>query len=165
MFAFIWAEAQDHVIGSEGKMPWHIPDDLKYFKQTTLGHALVMGRKTFASFGSKPLPKRQNIVLTRQDDFVSDFNSVTVCRNVQDILDYEKKHRTEWLFIIGGAEIFKQFISVVDRLYVTKIQVAVAGDTKMPDLPMADFKQIESIPGTPSKKYPHTFEIYERQSR
>ena len=162
MFAFIWAEAKDKVIGADQKMPWHLSDDLQYFKKTTLGHTVVMGRRTFSSFGGRPLPKRQNIVLTHQSDFKADFDNVLVYHDVQEVLDYEKAHAEDWLFIIGGAEIFKCFIPVVQRLYVTKIDASVAGDTYMPDLPTKEFeliqKTVSKVPGLP-----HAFEVYDRR--
>ncbi|MCD2257525.1 dihydrofolate reductase [Agrilactobacillus fermenti] len=162
MFAFIWAESSNHVIGNQGKMPWHISDDLKYFKRTTLNHPVIMGRKTFASFGSKPLPKRENIVLTHQDIIFSE-SSVTVVHDLDKLLAREQRKPTELFFVIGGAQIFTLFKPYVTQLFVTRIHRAVDGDTFMPTLPWSEFALTKQTPGLKNEQWPHTFEIYQRQ--
>lgn len=162
MFSFIWAEAANHVIGQGGTMPWHLKDDLAYFKETTLHHPIIMGRSTFASFGSKPLPKRCNIVLTRDQAFEPGDPSLLVFHDLASVLAYaDGKPKTEF-FVIGGAQIFAQFLPLAAKLYVTRIHATIAGDTVMPELPMAEFQLISKRVGASDSAHPHDFEIYER---
>ncbi|MFZ5806506.1 MAG: dihydrofolate reductase [Verrucomicrobiota bacterium] len=112
------------VIGNKGKLPWHIPDDLKWFKKTTQGHAVLMGRKTWESLG-KPLPNRTNMVLSRT---LPPQEGVQVVRDVQEIfaLAYPE------IYIIGGAEIYKLLLSSVDQLLITHVQGHYEGDVSFP---------------------------------
>ena len=136
--AIIVAMANNRVIGRDGKLPWHIPEDLKHFKRTTLGHAVIMGRKTFESIG-KPLPKRRNIVVTRQPnlsfegcDRAADLPSaIAVARNDDDCP-----------FVIGGASLFAEALPIATRVYLTDIERDVEGDTFFPDFDRRTFTQV-----------------------
>jgi len=123
----VWAEAHDGVIGAEGGMPWHVPEDLAHFKEVTLGVPVVMGRKTWDSLPERfrPLVGRENIVITRSQDW-----SVDGARRAPDIAAAVRGLDRVW--IIGGAEIFAQVIGEADRLEVTEIDVAVDGDAHAP---------------------------------
>jgi dihydrofolate reductase len=127
----IVAIAQNFAIGKDGKLPWHYAADLKFFKQTTLGHAVVMGFHTWASIG-KPLPKRLNIVLSRNSNLENQPN-VLLLRSKEEVLalaDYLKCD----LFIIGGAETYKNFADAIEKWIVTEISETVAdADTFMPE--------------------------------
>lgn len=124
----IWAEAADGVIGADGGMPWHVPEDLAHFKATTLGHPVVMGRKTWDSLPERfrPLPGRENIVITRQQDW-----QAAGARRAANVRDAVRGLETVW--VIGGAEIFALLIADADRLAVTEIDLKVAGDAYAPD--------------------------------
>jgi dihydrofolate reductase len=123
----IWAEARDGVIGAEGGMPWHVPEDLAHFKQTTLGAPVVMGRKTWDSLPERfrPLEGRENIVVTRRQDWAAEGarRAATVAEAVRGL---------DRVWIIGGAEIFRQVIGDADRLEVTELDLEVAGDAFAP---------------------------------
>lgn len=123
----IWAEAHDGVIGAEGGMPWHVPEDLAHFKEVTLGAPVVMGRKTWDSLPERfrPLPDRENIVITRQQDWTAEG-----ARRAATVADAVRGQDRVW--IIGGAEIFRQVIVDADRLEVTELDVDVAGDAFAP---------------------------------
>lgn len=126
----IAAVSRNGVIGREGRMPWHEPEDLKRFKAITTGHAIVMGRKTFESIG-RPLPGRRNIVLTRRPgprfpEGVLHFNSLEAALQA-----CEELGETE-VFVIGGAEIYAVALPLCDRLYLTRIDREVLGDTEFP---------------------------------
>ena len=123
----IWAEAQGGVIGAEGGMPWNVPEDLAHFKEKTLGAPVIMGRKTWDSLPERfrPLPGRANIVITRQQDWTEE--GVTRAATVTDAV---RGHEKVW--IIGGAEIFRLVIADADRLEVTELDLAVAGDAYAP---------------------------------
>ena len=129
MISLIVAMSQNGVIGKEGKLPWHLPEDLKHFKELTMGHPIIMGRKTFESLPKKPLPGRKNIVLTRSSDFKAPEGVEVVCN--QEELFKLSSFQNEF-FVIGGAEIYKIFEPYIQCLYITLIEKDVEGDTYFP---------------------------------
>ncbi|MFC6171281.1 dihydrofolate reductase [Loigolactobacillus jiayinensis] len=163
--AFMWAEAQDHLIGDRGQLPWHLPADLQHFKKTTLNQIVVMGRKTYAGMG-KPLPQRTNIVLSRQADY-SVVPGVLLLHNIDDVLAYAAAHPEQETIIIGGAAIFALFKDHVDRLYVTEIDAHFTGDTVMPALDWSAFKQVAFQVGVvdANNHYPYSFATYQRLAK
>ncbi|OIJ18843.1 hypothetical protein BKP45_15035 [Anaerobacillus alkalidiazotrophicus] len=128
MISLIVAIGENRVIGFENKMPWHLPADLAYFKKVTTGHTVIMGRKTFQSIG-KPLPNRTNVILTRDIHFSA--ADCLVIHSVEEALEIGKDQD---IFVIGGAEVYKQFLPFVDRAYITKIHESFSGDTFFPEL-------------------------------
>ncbi|MEV4735410.1 MULTISPECIES: dihydrofolate reductase [unclassified Microbacterium] len=125
----IWAEAKRGVIGAEGGMPWNVPEDLAHFKDTTLGAPVIMGRKTWDSLPERfrPLPGRENVVITRQQDWSAE--GATHAATVEEAV---RGHDRVW--IIGGAEIFRQVIADADRLEVTELDLDVDGDAFAPSI-------------------------------
>lgn len=123
----VWAQARGGVIGADGGMPWYVPEDLAHFKEVTTGAPVIMGRKTWDSLPERfrPLPDRENIVITRQQDWAADG-----ARRAATVTDAVRGHDTAW--IIGGAEIFRQVIADADRLEVTEIDLDVDGDAYAP---------------------------------
>lgn len=115
------------VIGREGSLPWHIPEDLAHFKNRTRGHCVVMGRGVFDELGEKPLPGRRNIILTRSRNY----ENVEVCRNKEQVLKLLRDE--EKIYIIGGAEIYRLFYPSCDRLEMTHIRQVYQGDTFFPE--------------------------------
>jgi dihydrofolate reductase len=130
--SMIAAMANNRVIGKEGKMPWHLPNDLKFFKRTTLGKPVIMGRKTFESIG-RPLPRRQNIVVTRSADFVAE--GVTIVHDTDSAL--AAAGDVEEVVVIGGGNIYQQFLPQADELYLTFIDLTTDGDVFFPDFEAA----------------------------
>lgn len=128
MITLIAACSENRVIGKNGTLIWHIPEDLKRFKKLTLGHPIVMGRKTFESIG-KALPGRTNIILTRDKNFKAD--GCLVYNKMSDILELFEKNN---IFVIGGGEIYKQFLDKADRIELTLIHKNYEGDTFFPEL-------------------------------
>lgn len=157
MISLIVAYARNQVIGKEGVMPWHLPADLRLVKELTTGKTIVMGRKTFESLG-RPLPNRRNVVLTRNRDFQPD--GVDVVHTKEEVLALGD------VIIFGGADIYKQFLDVVDRLYITKIDLEVEGDTFFPEWDREAFTVVDKREGIVDEKnkYPHTFYVYERKT-
>lgn len=133
--SLIVAVAKNGVIGVSGAMPWHLPGDLKYFKATTLGKPVVMGRKTFDSIG-RALPGRPNVVVTRNEEFKHD--GVHIAANVALGLELAERLAEESgadeIMIIGGGEIYAQTLTFADRIYKTEVDVEVVGDTIFPEL-------------------------------
>lgn len=152
------AMGSDGVIGVDGAMPWHLPADLAHFKRATLGHPMIMGRKTYESIG-RPLPGRTTIVVTGQPDWSAE--GVQVAASFGQALD-EALALDPDVFVVGGAQIYAEALGhgVVDRLVVTHIDAAPAGDTYFPDLNWSEWKVTEQEPheGDPSftiKTYRH----------
>jgi dihydrofolate reductase len=127
-FTGIVAMTPERIIGREGDLPWKLSEDLKFFKRTTSGHPIVMGRKTFDSIG-RPLPKRQNIVLTRDDSWSAD--GVDVIHSPDDLASLELQD--DQVFIIGGAQIYRAFLPLLDDLFVSWVYDSHPGDTRFPE--------------------------------
>lgn len=123
----IWAQAHDGVIGAAGGMPWHVPEDLAHFKQTTLGRPVIMGRRTWDSLPERfrPLPGRENVVITRQADWTAE--GVRRAAGLAEAID-----GLDEAWVIGGAEIFRAALTQADRLEVTELDLTVQGDTFAP---------------------------------
>jgi dihydrofolate reductase len=157
MISLIVAYANNRVIGKDGKMPWHLPNDLKHVKEVTTGQTIVMGRKTFESLG-RPLPNRRNVVLTRNREFSAP--GVDVVHSKEEVLELGD------VIIFGGADIYRQFMDVVDRLYITEIDLDVEGDTFFPEWDRDAFQLVSVKKGVVDEKnpYPHTFYLYERKT-
>lgn len=156
MISLIVAYAKNQVIGKEGNMPWSLPADLKHVKEVTTGKTIVMGRKTFESIG-KPLSNRRNVVLTRSRDFHPE--GVDVVHSKEEVLALGD------VIIFGGAEIYRQFLDVVDRLYITEIDLETEGDTFFPAWDRDAFVLLDKREGVVDEKnvHPHTFYVYERK--
>lgn len=125
----IAAMTPDRVIGTNNQMPWHIPEDFQHFKRTTLGHAIVMGRKTFESIGGKPLPKRKNIVVSRS---MPPVKGIDVCRTLEDALAKAASYGSE-TFICGGEDIYRQTLPLADRMILSIVERKCDGDAHFPE--------------------------------
>ncbi|MBD8004886.1 dihydrofolate reductase [Bacillus norwichensis] len=160
MISFLWAQDENGLIGNNNDLPWSLPADLKYFKETTMGHPIVMGRKTYESIG-RPLPGRTNIILTRDQDYQAEGCLVFHAR--EDLLEWIKEKGSE-VFITGGSEIFKLFLEDADRLYVTKIGATFEGNTYFPELDWKKWRLVSAEEGPKDEKnpYDYEFQIYER---
>lgn len=122
-FSLIVAHDPNLVIGKDGKLPWHYSEDLKFFKCTTMGYPLLMGRVVFEELNERPLPGRENVVLSRSRSY----EQVKTFRSVEEALEYLQNH--EKVFVIGGGEIYRQIIDIADELIVTQIKKEYPGDT------------------------------------
>ena len=140
----IVAVAENGVIGRDGKMPWHIPAELKYFRARTLGKPVIMGRKTFQSIG-KPLPGRDNIVVTRDALFAAE--GVTIAQSIEAALTAARvaaaARGVSEIMVIGGSEIYKQAMPSAERIYLTRIAAAPDGDATFNDLNSTDWLLVE----------------------
>jgi dihydrofolate reductase len=161
IISFLVAVDKNKLIGRAGKLPWHLPADLAYFKQVTMGHTIVMGRKTYESIG-RPLPGRVNVILTRDRSFTAD--NCVILHSVEEVLEKYKDTMQE-LFIIGGSEIFVQFFPFVDKLYITKLESEFEGDTYFPDYDINKWKVVSEEKGIIDAEnlYEHTYYIYDRK--
>ena len=155
----IVAMASNRVIGANNQLPWRLPADLARFKRLTMGHSLVMGRKTYESIG-RPLPGRTMIVVTRQRGYAPE--GVKVAHSVDEALALAQGD--DEVFIIGGAELFAQTMDRLDRLYLTLIEREFPGDVSFPELDLSTWKLIEQAhhPATTPEALPYAFLTYER---
>lgn len=144
----IVALTENHVIGSGGKMPWHLPADLAHFKKVTSGNTVVMGRRTWESIG-RALPNRMNIVLTRQKGFVAD--GATVIHSLDELINIET---LGVLFIIGGGELYQIAFDQVDKLHITRIHTTIDGDTYFPQIDTSLWTCEEAIKYPKDEKNP-----------
>lgn len=158
----IVAMAENRVIGNGNKMPWHLPADLKHFKTVTNGHPVLMGRKTFESIG-KPLPNRTNMIITRDRQY-----SAQDCLIVNDLntaLSMAQEIDQNEIFVIGGAEIYRQLLPKVQRLYVTEIHHPFQGDAHFPELDVSEWQEVarEDHQADDKNAYAYTFVTLERK--
>lgn len=159
----IVAIAENYAIGKDNQLPWHLPEDLKFFKRTTLGKPVVMGRKTYDSMG-KPLKGRLNVVLSRQQQ-VALPEGVLLHHDLQPALDELERQRTEEVFIIGGGKIFEQALPVTDILYITTVDTVVKdADAFFPHIDHSHWKLTWEEAHQPDEKhkYAYTFQKWER---
>ena len=163
MLSHIVAASENNVIGSKGDMPWHLPNDFKYFKNKTWGMPVIMGRKSYDAL-KKSLPGRINIVVTKKTDFQPE--DVFVVNNIEDAVAKAKESDAKEIFVIGGGEIFKQTIDIVSRIYLTRVHATVEGDTYYPEIKKDRWKLVsaQSFPADDKNNYPYTFEVWEKNT-
>lgn len=145
-------------IGKDGKLLWHIPEDLSRFKKLTMGKPIIMGRKTYDSIG-RPLPGRKNIVITRQNLSLKD---VVIVHSLQDALSEAEKENPDEIFIIGGQQIYEQAMGLADRIYLTIVNASFNGDTKFPEY--SAFNKIIDEKKMTNDKFEFTFLTLSKQS-
>lgn len=164
--SLIVAVSQNGMIGKDNDLIWHLPKDMKFFKDTTLGHHVIMGRKNFESIPHKfrPLPNRINIVITRQSDYKAE-DSIVV-NSVEEALKVAKSNVENEAFIIGGGQIYKLALeaNLIDRIYLTKIHHSFDGDTFFPEL-SSDWEEIkrEDCFKDDNHKYDYSFIVLEKK--
>jgi dihydrofolate reductase len=157
--SLIAAVAQNGTLGRDGRVPWHLPVDLRWFKRWTVGHPVLMGRKTFDSVG-KPLPARRNVVITRREGFAPP--GVEVARSVEEAL--QRVSGCDEIFVVGGAEIYRETLLRADRLILTHIHRDFPGDAFFPPFDATEWRIVsrEEHPESESNPLPFTFVVYER---
>ncbi|NLN41191.1 MAG: type 3 dihydrofolate reductase [Clostridiales bacterium] len=162
MISIIVAMDRNRVIGKNNRMPWKLPADLAYFRKVTLGHTVVMGRKTFESIG-KPLEGRKNIILTRNEEYAKE--GCLVVHSLEEALKMIQDEKE--CFIIGGAKIYSAFLPYAQKLYITYIDHEFEGDTYFPEINYDQWRMVSRIPGPQNEKIPfdYYFEVYERNNK
>lgn len=164
--SMIAAHGKNRELGKDNKIPWHIPEDFKWFKEKTEGHVVVMGRKTYESIG-KPLPKRFNIIVTRDQNYV--IPGAVVVHSLEKALELAKEkepnvsdqyQKIPEVFIMGGAQIYHEGLKYADRLYITKIEKEFTADAFFPEYP--EFKKVLFEQKGESGGYQYAFLILEK---
>lgn len=157
MISLMVAHDPNRVIGKDNQLPWHIPEDLAYFKKHTVGKGMVMGRNTYESIG-RPLPKRRNIVVTRNPDYQID--GADVVHDVEQAVKLAEEIHEE-VMVIGGEQIFRTVLPIADRLYITLIKKPFEGDTFFPEYG-DEWKLVSESEEYSSSGIPFSYLVYER---
>lgn len=161
--SLVVAASENNVIGKNNQLLWHLPKDMKFFKNLTWGMPVVMGRKTFESMGSKPLPGRKNIVITRKAGWKADgvqvVNSVDAAVALSAALNYNET------FIIGGGEIYMIAFDKADKIFMTRVHAEIEGDTFFPVIAKDDWKLLSNVENPADEKhaYPYSFQTWQRK--
>ena len=163
IISLIVAAAENNAIGKNNQLLWHLPKDMKFFKNTTWAMPIVMGRKTFESMGSKPLPGRSNIIITRQPGWKAE--GVSVVSSVEAAAKLAASMDAKEMFIIGGGEIFMIAFGKANKIYMTRVHAEPEGDVFFPVIEKKDWKLVSSIDNPADEKhaYAYTFELWERK--
>jgi dihydrofolate reductase len=155
--SMIVAMAKNRMIGLGNKMPWHLPDDLRYFKAKTLNKPVVMGRKTFESIGAKPLPNRRNIIITRDKNFQSP--GIELFYDLDTAL--AALHNEREIMIIGGAQIYQQMLDKAQKLYITEVAVELEGDAYFPQWNQQAWLEVKREAHSADERHRYAFDFVE----
>jgi dihydrofolate reductase len=154
MLSIIVAVGENNVIGKDNDLIWKLPRDMRHFKETTTGHYIIMGRKTFESNG-RPLPNRTNVIITRDRNYTAE--GCKIAHSLEDAIKEAKNDKEA--FIIGGGKIYEESLSIVDRIYITKIHHEFEGDTFFPEINMNEWTEVERRKFEPDEKNKYAFTI------
>src|SRR6478736_7039635 len=154
------AVSENNVIGKDNKLLWSLPNDMKFFKNTTWGMPVIMGRKTFESLG-KPLPGRANIVITRKADWQAP--GVTTVTSMDEAIKAAEETDAREVFVIGGGQVYEQSMPIANRIYYTRVHTTIEGDTFFPVIDKVQFRLVSELPFTKDERhaFDYTFEIWE----
>lgn len=157
MISLVVAAAENNAIGKNNQLLWHLPNDLKFFKNTTWAGVVIMGRKTFESV-NKPLPGRLNIVVTSNTEWK--YESVKTAQSLEEALNIAKAENFKEIFVIGGGEIYKQAMPVADTIYITRVHTSIEGDTYFPEIKETEWKLVDKDDFQKDEKhaYDYSFE-------
>lgn len=159
----IWAQDEEGIIGKDDRLPWYLPAELQHFKETTLNHAILMGRVTFDGMGRRLLPKRETLILTRNSDEKMD--GVSIFNDIESVLDWYQSQDKN-LYVIGGKQIFQAFEPYIDEVIVTQVHASVEGDTYFPeDFDLSLFETVSSKFYDKDEKNPYDFTIQYRKRK
>jgi dihydrofolate reductase len=165
VISIIAAVSENNVIGKDNALVWHLPTDMKFFKEKTLGHCIITGRKNYESIpvNYRPLPNRTNIIITRQKEYFAP--KAFVVQSIEEAIKKAIDTNTGEIFIIGGAEIYKQSMRVADKLYITKIHHSFEGDAYFPEIDLKVWKETKRIDCRKDEKnrYDYSFLEYEKK--
>lgn len=155
--------SSNRVIGKDGGLPWHLPRDMKFFKKTTMGHHVIMGRESFASMGYVPLKGRTNIVLTRNPYWIT--SSAIVMHSIVEALQYAMDNGEDEAFIIGGGKIFEQSLHLIEKIYLTEVISHIVGDIYFPELDRNEWQVVssESFEADDKNEFPMRFDVLQRK--
>jgi dihydrofolate reductase len=163
--SLVAAVAQNGVIGKNNDLPWYLPDDMKFFMETTKGHYVILGRKNYESLPKKfkPLPNRINIVVTRQNNY--DAAGCIVVNNIEEAMSVARDNGEPEAMVIGGSEIYKLALPMADKLYITEVLATVPGDVKFPAYDKSEWREVSRIHHAKDERHAYAFDfvLYERK--
>ena len=161
--SFVVAASENNVIGKDNRLPWRLPNDLKFFKNTTWAMPVIMGRKTFESFG-KPLAGRTNIVITRRDDWQAE--GVVKVKSLEEALQAAEQTDAKEAFIIGGGEIFRQSFPMADKIYITRVHTQLDGDAFFPEIKEGEWQLFSNLDCSADARhaYAYSFQLWKRKN-
>ena len=162
ILSMISAVAENRVIGNKNALPWHLPADFKYFKETTLGKSIVMGLNTFKSIGEKALPDRKNIILNNDPSYIPP-EGCFAAHSIEELLEMTKDEPE--VMICGGASVYKQFLPLAQKLYLTYVKAIPEGDTYFPEVNLVEWKEVKREDHKADEKnvYDYSFVVLERK--
>lgn len=163
--SIIVAASENNVIGKNNQMVWHLPEDFRFFKNSTWGLPLIMGRKTYEAMGAKQLAGRFNIVITRQTDYANTHPGVTVAADLEEAIAFAKKTDSKEAFIGGGGQLYAESISRCDKIYITRVKATLEGDAFFPEIPQDLFTMTHSriVPADEKNAYAMDFQTWEKK--
>jgi dihydrofolate reductase len=161
--SLVAAVSENNVIGKDNRLLWHLPNDMKFFKNTTWGMPVIMGRKTFESVDNQPLNGRTNIVVTRQDNYKAE--GAVVVKSLDDAFFVVKEMDVNEVFVIGGGEIFKEIFSKADKIYLTRVHTVIEGDAFFPEVKEKDWTLGSHLdfPADEKHAYAYSFQVWIRK--
>lgn len=167
IISMIAAVAENKVIGKDNDLVWRLPDDMKYFMETTREHFVIMGRKNYESIPHKfrPLPNRTNIIVTRQADYEAD--DCIIVGTIEKAIEYARKQDQKEIFIIGGGQIYAQSLELANKLYITEIKEKFDGDTFFPTYDKCAWTEVSRIHHDKDERHLHAFDfvVYDRKGK
>lgn len=164
IISHIVAAGENNEIGKNNELLWRLPNDMKFFKNTTWGMPVIMGRKTFQSLGNKPLPGRKNIVITRRKDFIA--SNITVAHSIQEAVEAAQDEFVKECFIIGGAEIYSLSFKLTNRIYLTRVHSKFDADAFYTGINTNEWEKIKEMNFSEDEKHqwPYSFQLWERKA-
>ena len=165
IISLIVAASENNAIGYNNQLLWHLPNDLKFFKNTTWGMPVIMGRKTYLSMAGEPLPGRYNIVITRQKDHGIHRDGVWVVGSVEEALAKAEETDCKEVFIAGGGQIYNVFLPLADKIYITRVHAVLKGDVFFPAIPARDWNKVYELdfPSDAKHAYAYSFQTWVRK--
>lgn len=166
IISLIVAASENNAIGKENKLLWNLPNDMKFFKNTTWGMPVVMGRKTYESMAGEPLPGRFNIVVTRQKDWHPGKDKAQVASTLEQAIALAKQTDCKETFVIGGGQIFSETMPMADKIYITRVHATLDGDSFFPVINPQEWEMTSNLdfPADEKHAYAYSFQVWERRN-
>ena len=167
ILSLIAAASINNIIGKDNKLLWSLPNDMKFFKNTTWAMPIIMGRKTFDSLGAQPLPGRFNIVITRQKNWDPKNDKVQIADSLEKAISLAEQTNSKEAFIIGGGQIYSQSISIADNIYLTRVFTTASGDAHFPEIKESEWELSSKMDFQPDERhvYGYSFQVWARKRK